>query len=163
MRLSYWYMRPIIDALASRICAFWCFWRPVGLGYAEHGRRGGLCWMEMVSIGQLLFKIRIEGNTNPTPRLYIVEGCITVVFAGICVLVVPKNYETAYFLNDEDKALMRVRAEEMEAYSGGSGHYARKEMNHAAKDLKTWAHSVIQICVVTILYGEHALNQQSRV
>lgn len=83
------------------------------------------------------------------------------VFAGICVFVVPKNYETAYFLNDEDKALMRIRAEEMEAYSGGSGHYTRKEMNYAAKDLKTWAHSIIQICVVTILYGEHTPSQYS--
>jgi hypothetical protein len=74
--------------------------------------------------------------------------------AGFCVFLVPKNYETAYFLNDEDKALMRIRAEEMEAYSGGNGHYTMKEIKEAAKDIKTWAHSAIQIAVVTILYGE---------
>ncbi|KAJ9138004.1 Retrograde regulation protein 2 [Coniochaeta hoffmannii] len=85
--------------------------------------------------------------------LYIIEGIITVVYAVICIFVVPKDYETAYFLNAEDKALMRIRAEEMEAYSGGSGHYTKKEMKDAAKDIKTWAHSIIQICVVTILYG----------
>ncbi|KAH8902702.1 retrograde regulation protein 2 [Coniochaeta sp. PMI_546] len=85
--------------------------------------------------------------------LYIIEGIITVVWAACCVILVPKNYETAYFLNDEDKALMRIRAEEMEAYSGGSGHYTKKEIKDAAKDVKTWAHSVIQIAVVTILYG----------
>ncbi|OIW29028.1 retrograde regulation protein 2 [Coniochaeta ligniaria NRRL 30616] len=85
--------------------------------------------------------------------LYIIEGIITVVYAVSCFYFIPKDYETAYFLNDEDKALMRVRAEEMEAYSGGSGHYTKKEIKDAAQDIKTWAHSVIQIAVVTILYG----------
>lgn len=89
-------------------------------------------------------------------RLYIIEGIITVVWAGICIFVVPKNYETAYFLNESDKAIMRRRAEEMEAYSGGSGHYSKKEIKEAAKDIKSWAHGVIQICVVTILYGEYS-------
>lgn len=87
------------------------------------------------------------------PRLYIIEGLVTVVWAGCCVFLVPKNYETAYFLTDEDKALMRKRAEEMEAYSGGTGHYGKQEIKQAAKDVKSWMHGVIQIAVVTILYG----------
>ncbi|KAF7547091.1 hypothetical protein G7046_g9113 [Stylonectria norvegica] len=85
--------------------------------------------------------------------LYIIEGCITVVWAFICILVVPKNYETAYFLNDADKALMRIRAEEMEAYSGGNGHYTMADIKEAAKDVKSWMHGIIQIACVTILYG----------
>jgi hypothetical protein len=76
------------------------------------------------------------------------------VWAGLCVVLVPRNYETAYFLNTEQKALMRQRAEEMEAYSGGSGHYTKKDIREAAKDAKSWAHGLIQITVVTILYGE---------
>lgn len=68
----------------------------------------------------------------------------------------PKNYETAYFLNEEEKAIMRRRAEEMEAYSGGSGHYGKKEIKEAAKDIKSWVHGIIQIAVVTILYGEYS-------
>ncbi|KAF4309693.1 hypothetical protein GTA08_BOTSDO01874 [Botryosphaeria dothidea] len=85
--------------------------------------------------------------------LYIIEGIITVIWAAICIFVVPKNYETAYFLNDEDKALMRQRAEHMEAYSGGSGHYGKKDIKEAATDVKSWLHGVIQIAAVTILYG----------
>lgn len=80
------------------------------------------------------------------------------VWAGCCVFLVPKNYETAYFLNEEEKALMRIRAEEMEAYSGGNGHYTKKEIREAAKDIKSWAHGIIQIAVVTILYGEYLDN-----
>lgn len=85
--------------------------------------------------------------------LYILEGIITVVWAAICIFVVPKNYQTAYFLNDEDKAIMRRRAEIAESYSGGSGHYSMADIKLAAKDVKSWAHGLIQICVVTILYG----------
>ncbi|EOD47319.1 putative major facilitator superfamily protein [Neofusicoccum parvum UCRNP2] len=41
----------------------------------------------------------------------------------------------------------------MEAYSGGSGHYGKKDIKEAARDVKSWLHGVIQIAVVTILYG----------
>ncbi|KAK8004299.1 Vegetative incompatibility protein HET-E-1 [Apiospora arundinis] len=85
--------------------------------------------------------------------LYIIEGIITVVWAFLCIFLVPKDYETAYFLNEEEKDLMRIRAKEMNAYSGGSGHYGRKDIREAAKDIKSWLHAVTQIAVVTILYG----------
>lgn len=66
----------------------------------------------------------------------------------------PKDYETAYFLNEDDKVIMRQRAEAMAAYSSGSGHYSKEDIKLAAKDVKSWMHGVIQICVVTILYGK---------
>ncbi|KAJ0109307.1 uncharacterized protein J7T55_009639 [Diaporthe amygdali] len=85
--------------------------------------------------------------------LYIIEGIITVAWAACCVFLVPRDSETAYFLNAEEKLLMRKRAEEMASYSGGSGHYGKKDIMEAAKDIKSWVHGVIQIAVVTILYG----------
>jgi hypothetical protein len=48
---------------------------------------------------------------------------------------------------------MRRRAETMASYSGGKGHYRWKDVKMAASDMKSWVHGVIQICVVTILYG----------
>ncbi|KAJ2993458.1 hypothetical protein NUW58_g1838 [Xylaria curta] len=85
--------------------------------------------------------------------LYIIEGIATVVWAGLCTMLIPQNYQTAYFLNDDQKAIIKRRAEEMDAYSGGSGRYTRKDIKEAAKDIKSWAHGIIQIAVVTILYG----------
>jgi nitrate/nitrite transporter NarK len=85
--------------------------------------------------------------------LYILEGLITLVWAGMCVYLVPKNYQTAYFLNDEDKKIMAIRAEISESYSGGDGHYKMKDLKLAWGDTKTWLHGVSQIAVVTILYG----------
>ncbi|KAF2967675.1 hypothetical protein GQX73_g5894 [Xylaria multiplex] len=99
--------------------------------------------------------IHLDGVSNMAGWrwLYILEGLITVVWALLCIVLVPRDYETAYFLNDEQKALMRKRAEEMDAYNGGSGHYTRKDIEEAARDVKSWAHAVIQIAIVTVLYG----------
>lgn len=69
----------------------------------------------------------------------------------------PSSYEKAYFLNDEDKAIMRVRAEHTHQYSGGKGHFKMKDIVMAAKDVKTWLHGWLQFCVITPLYGQSDL------
>jgi hypothetical protein len=122
------------------------------LGNSAHGWRGWLPGVAMVSHtpssrSSELWALIME-------RLYILEGIITVVWAFMCIVLVPKNYQTAYFLNDDDKAIMKHRAEIAESYSGGNGHYTMKDIKEAAKDPKSWGHAVIQIAVVTILYGE---------
>lgn len=73
----------------------------------------------------------------------------------------PKNYETAYFLTEDEKHMMRQRAEEMEAYSGSSGHYGMHDIKLAAKDIKSWIHGCVQIAVVTILYGKRMRRRSS--
>lgn len=102
----------------------------------------------------LSFVVAKGVRANEKLRLYIIEGIITLVWAGICVFVVPKNFETAYFLNEDDRVIMRYRAEITASYSGGQGHYKLKDIKMAAKDIKSWLHACIQICVVTILYGK---------
>lgn len=86
-------------------------------------------------------------------RLYIVEGLITIVFAAACFFLIPKNYETAYFLSEEDKKVMRIRAEQSEAYSGGDGHFKFSELKLALSDVKVWCNAVCQLCCTTITYG----------
>lgn len=78
---------------------------------------------------------------------------MTVVVAIGCYFIIPLDYTSAFFLNAEDKAIMRRRAEEAEAYSGGTGHYTRNEFMMAVKDVKTWLHAVVQVMCLTVLYG----------
>ncbi|KAI8957074.1 MFS general substrate transporter [Daldinia sp. FL1419] len=85
--------------------------------------------------------------------LYIIEGSVTVVVAAGCYFIIPSSYTTAYFLNEDDRAVMRKRAELTEAYNGGQGHYTRAEFTMAIKDMKTWIHALIQVMCLTILYG----------
>jgi hypothetical protein len=85
----------------------------------------------------------------------VLEGIITIFYAICCIWLVPKDFETAYFLNEEEKQIMRLRAARTQAYSdsAGSGHYGKADIKEAAKDIKSWIHGCIQIAVVTILYG----------
>ncbi|KAL1966125.1 hypothetical protein VTN77DRAFT_4873 [Rasamsonia byssochlamydoides] len=85
--------------------------------------------------------------------IYILEGILTVLFGLACYYLVPSSYETAYFLNETDKIVMRRRAELTHQYSGGSGHFGWKHIWWAARDVKTWLHGGLQFCVITPLYG----------
>ncbi|KAF2096325.1 retrograde regulation protein 2 [Rhizodiscina lignyota] len=85
--------------------------------------------------------------------LYIIEGLITITFASVVYFLIPKNYSSAYFLNEEERVIMRHRAELMESYSGGQGHYTKGDVWLAVTDVKTWLHSVTQVAIITILYG----------
>ncbi len=86
--------------------------------------------------------------------LYIIEGLITIVVAFACIFVIPKNYETAYFLNEEDRVIMRQRAEVAKAYSGGSGHYTKADIKLALSDVKVYVSGVSQHTCIIILYGK---------
>ena len=92
--------------------------------------------------------------------LYIIEGIITVVIAFAGFWILPKDYNTAYFLNDDDRAVMRRRAELTEQYNGGQGHYTRKDFNMAVMDIKTWIHGIAQMCIMTVMLGEHYTIQK---
>ncbi|KAK5633531.1 hypothetical protein RRF57_009245 [Xylaria bambusicola] len=134
--LCNWYKR---DELGLRIALLF-------IASALAGAFGGL-------LAWAVFHLDGISNMAGWRWLYILEGLITVVWAGLCTVLLPQNYETAYFLDDEQKALMKKRAEEMDAYGGGSGHYTKKDIKEAAKDVKSWLHALIQINIVTVLYG----------
>ena len=87
-------------------------------------------------------------------RLYIIEGLITVVVSIACVFVIPKSYETAWFLTTDDKRIMRRRAELAEAYSGGNGHYKWKDIKMALMDPKVYVSGVCQHTSIIVLYGK---------
>ncbi|KAF2194634.1 retrograde regulation protein 2 [Zopfia rhizophila CBS 207.26] len=106
--------------------------------------------------GLIAFGILYMDGTAGYPGwrwLYIIEGLITVVIAFFCYYLIPKDYQTAYFLNDEDRRLMRRRAELTESYNGGQGHYTRKDFLMAVKDSKTWLHGFMQFACMTVVYG----------
>ena len=106
--------------------------------------------------GLIAFAILYMDGTAGYPGwrwLYILEGLITIIWAACTLYLVPKNYQTAYFLTSAEKKIMAWRAEATNVYSGGKGHYKLKDIKLGAGDPKTWIHAVIQIAVVTILYG----------
>jgi hypothetical protein len=62
-----------------------------------------------------------DGNLfqyNAYLRLYIIEGCITVVFGLLTFWLLPNKPENAYFLDARDKENMLIRAEQTRVYNG---------------------------------------------
>lgn len=85
--------------------------------------------------------------------IYIIEGIITVVWGLICYALIPRSYEKAFFLNADDKEVMRHRTRVTHQYNGGKGEFAFHDIVTAAKDVKTWIHAALQFCCITPLYG----------
>ncbi|KAF3406561.1 hypothetical protein DPV78_000539 [Talaromyces pinophilus] len=69
--------------------------------------------------------------------LYIIEGCASVVVSILVYIFLPDSFETARFLTEDEKQLMRTRAALMTRYNGKSV-MEWSEIKKAVLDLKTW-------------------------
>ncbi|KAJ6079700.1 hypothetical protein PENARI_c001G07655 [Penicillium arizonense] len=84
--------------------------------------------------------------------LFIVEGLMSAVVGIATFFLLPNNYETAYFLNEEDKELMRMRMQQNARYAD-SEEFDIKEVWKTLRDPKSWLTSFNQICVNTCSFG----------
>lgn len=66
--------------------------------------------------------------------------------------LLPNNYETAYFLNEEDKALMRLRMQSAARYADAE-EFDIQEVYKTLRDPKSWLTSLNQICVNICSFG----------
>ncbi|PGH09889.1 hypothetical protein AJ80_07599 [Polytolypa hystricis UAMH7299] len=71
--------------------------------------------------GLIAYGIQLMGDRHGLEAwrwLFIVEGIISIVLGCICLLSLPKSAENAWFLNEEEKAVMRARKERDAIYKG---------------------------------------------
>lgn len=66
--------------------------------------------------------------------------------------LLPNDFETAYFLNEEDKELMRLRMQQSARYADNE-EFDVKEVWKTLRDPKSWLTSFNQICVNTCSFG----------
>jgi MFS family permease len=81
--------------------------------------------------------------------LFIIEGCASVLVSISIYFLLPDNFETARFLNEEEKALCRLRAEINSRYNG-KPDFDWGEVKKAATDFKLyvscWSQFWADIC-----------------
>ncbi|KAJ5563135.1 hypothetical protein N7535_002420 [Penicillium sp. DV-2018c] len=84
--------------------------------------------------------------------VYIIEG----LFSALCAILIwfglPNNPAESYFLNEEEKWMMRVRNEQRRKYMG-SEKFSWEEMLIALRDPKLFFSGIIQFCQDILLYG----------
>jgi MFS family permease len=96
--------------------------------------------------------------------IMIIEGIPSFLIGIVTYLALPNDAETAYFLDDGEKALMRLRHAREYGNTASSREFSKKDMMCAFKDWKVWAFCVAQFGVDTMLYGKFGhLTQLPRV
>ncbi|KAI1333497.1 major facilitator superfamily transporter [Xylariaceae sp. FL0016] len=85
--------------------------------------------------------------------LFLVEGIISMVVGIVAVFMLPDHFETAWWLSEDEKALMRIRHEQTAVYVGESETFDRAEVKLAFRDPKVWLSAACQFCANTCSFG----------
>ncbi|GJN82022.1 hypothetical protein PLIIFM63780_005559 [Purpureocillium lilacinum] len=84
--------------------------------------------------------------------LFIVEGCASVLISILVFFCLPDSFETARFLNEEDRSLMRIRAERNARFNG-KPEFDWKDVRSAATDPKLYISCFSQFMADTCSFG----------
>ncbi|KAF7195009.1 putative transporter C11D3.18C [Pseudocercospora fuligena] len=96
---------------------------------------------------------RLNGVLEGWRWLFLVGGLISVAVGLGCLLLLPDTFEKAWWLNENDKKLMRIRHSLNTIYQGESEVFDREEVMLAFKDPKVWLSSFCQFCANTCSFG----------
>jgi MFS family permease len=88
--------------------------------------------------------------------LFLVEGVISLLVGIVTIFMLPDNFETAWWLNEDEKVLLRARHENQRLYQGNSmtaDSLDKTEIKLAFRDPKVWLSSLCQFCANTCSFG----------
>ncbi|ETS82371.1 hypothetical protein PFICI_04247 [Pestalotiopsis fici W106-1] len=85
--------------------------------------------------------------------LFLIEGLISAAVGIMTIFLLPDHFETAWWMREDEKVLMRVRAEQTRIYAGQSDELDKAEVKLAFKDPKVWLSSFCQFCADTCSFG----------
>lgn len=85
--------------------------------------------------------------------LFLIEGVISLAVGLAFIFLLPDSFESAKWLTEQDKALMRIRAEQARVYQGESENFDKTEVKLAFKDPKVWLSAGCQFCANTCSFG----------
>lgn len=98
---------------------------------ALSGAFGGL-------LAYLILKMDGVGGYAGWRWVYIIEGIFSIVVAIIVWFGLPNDPSNAYFLNDHEKHLMKIRAEQRAQYMGTTEKFSWDEVFITLRDPKLW-------------------------
>lgn len=99
-----------------------------------------------------LIKMDGVGGLEGWRWLFIIEGCASVLVAFLTFFFLSDDFESAKFLNEEDKSLMRIRAEISSRYNGRP-EFDWAEVKRAVLDPKLYISSFSQFMADICSFG----------
>jgi MFS family permease len=94
--------------------------------------------------------------------IFIIEGMPSVVLGVVTFFALPNEGSTAYFLSDDERALMELRHRREYGNTQSSRDLSFQDVKSAFTDWKVWAFSIAQFGVDTMLYGRFLCPPASR-
>jgi MFS family permease len=88
--------------------------------------------------------------------LFLVEGIISMIVGITTIFMLPDNFETAWWLNEDEKVILRARHENARLYQGKSmttDALDKTEIKLAFRDVKVWLSCACQFCANTCSFG----------
>ncbi|KAL7412091.1 major facilitator superfamily transporter [Mrakia frigida] len=84
--------------------------------------------------------------------LYLLEGLVTVLFGVTVYWLLPDGPEVAYYLTEEDRALMRIRFRQGAIYNGNQ-HFEWSKVKDSLTDPKLYLNGCAQLCANVASFG----------
>ncbi|KAH7325616.1 high-affinity nicotinic acid transporter [Stachybotrys elegans] len=134
---SYIGMVYLRSEMSMRSAVYYCF-------SAIAGAFGGLLASAVSNIN--------AGGLPSWSWLFIIEGIITVCAAPLIWWLFPKDPRTAWFLNEEERNVMRLR-HELNPHLSNDDEFSWAKVLSAFKDPKTWVHASMEFCVDLSLFS----------
>ncbi|KAF2813634.1 major facilitator superfamily transporter [Mytilinidion resinicola] len=88
--------------------------------------------------------------------LFLIEGVISMIVGLMAIFLLPDNFETAWWLREDEKVIMRARTGNASLYQGASlsiETFDKEEVKYAFQDPKVWLSSFCQFCADTCSFG----------
>ncbi|GJD00133.1 Major facilitator superfamily transporter [Colletotrichum higginsianum IMI 349063] len=121
----------------------------VGYLFVSAAIAGGLGGLLAYAIGHM---DGVEGLSG-WRWIMVIEGLPTVVLGVITYFALPNDAATAYFLTDDEKAVMARRRAREYGNTSSAQEFSRDDMFKAFMDWKVWVFSIAQFGADTMLYG----------
>lgn len=134
---SYIGMVYLKSEMSMRSATYYCF-------SAIAGAFGGLLASAVSNLN--------AGGLPSWSWLFIIEGIITVCLAPVIWWIFPKDPRTAWFLNEEERNVMRLR-HELNPHLSNDDEFSWAKILSAFADPKTWLHAVMEFCVDLSLFS----------
>ncbi|EEY14812.1 high-affinity nicotinic acid transporter [Verticillium alfalfae VaMs.102] len=107
------------------------------------------------AVGGLLASAVSNINAGGLPSwswLFIIEGIITIACVPVLFTIFPKDPRTAWFLNEQEREVMRLRFE-LNPHLSLEDKFSWAKVFSAFKDPKLYLHAVLEFCVSLSLFS----------
>ena len=95
--------------------------------------------------------------------IFIIEGLPTIIMGVVAFFFMANDAETAYFFNDDDRALIQLRRDSEYGQTASAQAFSKADAFKAFKDWKVWGMCSGQFTITIMLYGMSMIRRLPKI